>query len=266
MLKKSALTLVAVATLLTGCWGSANGASMTEDDVKRIVEDYIKNDTGKVLDAINAYAMQQQEAARQQAEEDAFSHPMQDTIAAHTPLWGSATAPITIIEYSDFQCPFCARAEQTVQQLKEKYGPEKLRLAYKHLPLGFHENARPSALAAQAAHRQGKFWEYHAQLFAHQADLSEATLVKIAADLKLDMAKFNADRASADVAKEVDADIADAQRLQVQGTPNFLVNGVPLRGAMPIEQFDHTIERLLNTPAASTTPAQPTEAQPAGGQ
>jgi protein-disulfide isomerase len=262
MLKKSALLLAASATLLTGCWG-ASGQQLSEDDVKRIVDDYIKNDTGKVLDAINAYAMQQQEAARQKAEDEAFNNPIKDTIAAHTPVWGSATAPITIIEYSDFQCPYCARAHQVVQQLKQKYGADKIRIAYKHLPLGFHENARPAALAAQAANRQGKFWEFHDQLFANQDNLSEATLVKIATELKLDLKKFNADRASPDIAKEVDADLADAQRLQIQGTPNFLVNGVPLRGAMPIEQFDATIARLTG---AAQQGAQPAAGQPANGQ
>jgi protein-disulfide isomerase len=262
MLKKSALMLAATAALLAGCWGQS-GTPVTEDDVKRIVEDYIKNDTAKVLDAINAYAMQQQELARQKAEDDAFNNPIKDTIAAHTPVWGSATAPITIIEYSDFQCPFCARGKAVVDQLKQKYGPDKIRIAYKHLPLGFHEQARPAALAAQAANRQGKFWEYHDALFANQADLSEATLVKIATDLKLDLKKFNADRASAEVAKEVDADLADAQRLQIQGTPNFLVNGVPLRGAVPIEQFDRTIARLTG---AAPQAAQPAAGQPANGQ
>jgi len=262
MLKKSALMFAAAATLLSGCWGQS-GTQVTEDDVKRIVEDYIKNDTGKVLDAINAYAMQQQELARQKAEDESFNNPIKDTIAAHTPVWGSATAPITIIEYSDFQCPYCARAKQVVDQLKEKYGADKIRIAYKHLPLGFHDQARPAALAAQAANRQGKFWEYHDALFVNQADLSEATLVKIATSLKLDLKKFNADRASAEVAKEVDADLADAQRLQIQGTPNFLVNGVPLRGAMPIEQFDRVIARLTG---AAQPAAQPAAGQPANGQ
>ena len=246
-------TTATAALLLSGCF---NSNAVTEERVKEIVAEYIKNDTQAVLDAINAHMQAEQKRQQDAALEQMLANPLQDAVAAHSPVWGNATAPITIIKYSDFECPFCARGADVVKQLQAKYGPEKIRIAYKHLPLGFHKNARPAALAAQAANNQGKFWEFAEGLFANQQNLNDATYTKLAKDLGLDLKKFDADRKSAEAAKQVDADMADATRLNIQGTPNFLVNGVLVPGAQPVEQFEAIITKLEQRQAA-TAPVMP---------
>jgi len=160
------------------------------------------------------------------------------------PTKGPSNAPITIVIFSDFECPFCARAEATIHELEEKY-PGKLRFAFRHQPLPFHENARLAARASMAAGEQGKFWEYHDALFAHQDALDRASLEKYAKDLGLDVARFraalDADKSEAAVA----ADIAEASRLGISGTPTFFINGRRIIGARPLGELSARIDRLL---------------------
>ncbi|MCB1652998.1 MAG: thioredoxin domain-containing protein, partial [Pseudomonadales bacterium] len=148
------------------------------------------------------------------------------------PTWGSRQAKVTIAIFSDFQCPFCARAARTVDQIKKAY-PGKVRFVFKHLPLPFHKQAKPAAIAAMAAHRQGKFWEYHDQLFANYRSLSEETFLKIAQDLQLDMDRFKQDVADPSTQKLVEVDAQYARTVGANGTPTFFVNGYRVVGAQP---------------------------------
>ena len=160
------------------------------------------------------------------------------------PVRGNAKAVITIVEWSDFQCPFCNRASPTLAKIFEEYG-DQVKLAFKHLPLSIHSKARGAHAASEAAHRQGKFWEMHDKIFAAQRDLEPATFERYATELNLDLERFKKDVASADVKKRIDADMQEAQKLGVSGTPAFFVNGRFLSGAQPFENFKRLIDAEL---------------------
>jgi hypothetical protein len=137
---------------------------------------------------------------------------------------GSPMAPVTIVEFSDFQCPHCAAANPELHQLvTEQKG--RVKLVFKHYPLPSHTRAEPAARAAEAASRQGKFWEMADVLFARQRALEDADLDKYAEQIGLDMARFRADFASEEVAKAVAADRAEGEAAKVEGTPTLYVNG-----------------------------------------
>lgn len=234
-MKNNILALAAAVIAATTLFATPAKAELTRADVQAIVQEYIEKNGDKVMEGIYAYQNKKQLAAAAAA------------ISKHTPTQGPANAPVTIIEFSDFECPFCNKVQQTVTSVKARYG-NRVRWAYKHLPLDFHAKAKPAAYAAQAAHRQGKFWEYSAALWAGQEYLGEPLYVKIAEDLKLNMKKFNADRASAAVQEEVTSDLRDAAKVGARGTPYFLINGTALSGAVPQEDFIQAIENALNSP------------------
>lgn len=161
-----------------------------------------------------------------------------------SPVRGPADAEITIVEFSDFECPFCRRVTPTLAQIQEEYG-DQVKIAFKHLPLSMHRRARPAHLASEAAHRQGKFWEMHDKIFANPRDLSEEAYLRYAEEIGLDVARFKLDMASKSVADAVDADVRIASSLGVTGTPGFFVNGRFLRGAQPYEAFKRLIDQEL---------------------
>jgi protein-disulfide isomerase len=167
-----------------------------------------------------------------------------DVPVGDAPIRGPEDARITIVEYSDFQCPFCARVIPTLDQIRETYGDD-VRLVYKHLPLRIHPEAPGAAAASVAAQQQGKFWEMHDKIFANQQQLSDAAYVAFARELGLDVERFEADRKSAAVRQRIDADEAEANRLGVSGTPAFFINGRFLSGAQPFEAFQRVIDEEL---------------------
>jgi protein-disulfide isomerase len=156
----------------------------------------------------------------------------------------SAKALVTIVEFSDFECPFCSRGANTVSEIEKAYG-ERVRVVFKHTPLPFHKNARPASSAAIAAGKQGKFWEYHDKAFANQKDLTEENLTVWAKELGLNVAKFDADRKSPAVAAQIEADMALGQSIGVRGTPGFLINGRKLMGAQPAPMFKAIIDEEI---------------------
>jgi protein-disulfide isomerase len=169
-------------------------------------------------------------------------------VSSKDPQWGKPTAPVTIVEISDFQCPFCSRVEPTMKQLKEKYGPDKLRVVWKHNPLPFHKNARPAHEAAQTVFALGgsdAFWKFHASAFANQQALSDESYEKWAKEAGVDPAKFKAAYASKKYAAKVDEDLAMAKKIGATGTPAFRINGVTLSGAQPVDKFAEVIDAQL---------------------
>jgi protein-disulfide isomerase len=160
------------------------------------------------------------------------------------PVRGGAAPKVTIIEFADFQCPFCARVKPTLDTLLRKYGPD-VALVFRHNPLPFHEHAMPAAEAAEAARVQGKFWEMHDQLYAHQQELDRDALDRYAGALGLDLARFKADVDGEAGKQRIDRDADDAQRFSTGGTPVFFINGRSLNGAQPIEAFRKAIEEEL---------------------
>jgi protein-disulfide isomerase len=165
-------------------------------------------------------------------------------IAAHDPVRGPASAPITIIEFSDYQCPFCGRVTPTLDKLRAAY-PDRIRFVFKDFPLPTHPLAPKASEAAHCASEQNKYWEMHDRIFANQQALEVPSLKKHAADLGLDLAKFNQCLDSGKHAENVQADLEDGQKLGVQSTPTMYINGRPVIGAQPYEYFVSVIEEEL---------------------
>ena len=161
---------------------------------------------------------------------------------------GAANAPVTMIEFSDFQCPFCGRFfEDAYPQIKKDYiDTGKVQLIFRNFPLtSIHPNAQPAAEAAECADEQGKFWQYHDQLFTNQAMLSVENYKQWAKDLGLDTKKFNDCVDTHKYASKVSKDESDGQAAGVDGTPAFFVNGALISGAQPYGAFKAAIDAAL---------------------
>ena len=161
---------------------------------------------------------------------------------------GDSNAPVTIVEFSDYQCPFCGRFyTQTLGQIKSKYiDTGKVRLVFRDFPLSFHPEAEPSALAANCAGEQGKYYEFHDKVFENQASLSSASRKQWASEIGLDVAKWEKYQSDPDQLAEVRKDFQDGQAVGVQGTPAFFINGKLISGAQPYSVFEQIIEAELN--------------------
>lgn len=158
---------------------------------------------------------------------------------------GGADAPITIVEFSDFQCPFCQRAYLVVKELLSKY-EGKVKLAYRDFPLRqIHPQAQSAAEASRCAGDQGKFWQYHDLLFEKPNQLERMSLIVHAGDLGLDQKQFDDCLASGKFRTQIEEDLQDGNRLGVNGTPAFFINGVAVTGAQPASVFEKIVEEEL---------------------
>ncbi len=161
---------------------------------------------------------------------------------------GLPNAPIEMIEFSDFQCPFCQRAHATVEQVLATYG-DRIRFVYRHYPVQGHAAAKPAAEASECAKEQGKFWPFHDRLFANTSKLSDADLKAHAAAVGVDTATFNACVDSHKYRSVVEADARDGDAVGVNGTPAFYINGRMISGAQPFEVFKKLIDDELQRKA-----------------
>jgi protein-disulfide isomerase len=174
---------------------------------------------------------------------------VQVELGSRPPL-GSDKAPITIVEFSDYECPFRKRAEPVIKEVLKVYG-DKVRVAYRDYPLPFHANARPASEAAHCAAEQGKFWQYHDKLMA-ASDLSADGLKAIAKTAELDQGKFDECVAAERFEAAINKDIAAGEAAGVQGTPAFFINGRMLDGAQPLEKFREIIDEELEYAGAAS--------------
>jgi protein-disulfide isomerase len=217
----------------------------------------------QVKPRIVEFLKEQQEAKRRTAFIDELKAKHKATVALKAPVvdvatagrpekGGGAKAPVTIITFSDYQCPFCKRGEAVVDQVVKAYG-DKIRVVFRDYPLPMHPQARLAAEAASCAHAQGKFWEYHDTLFANQSALGEDKLKEYADKVGLDRAKFDTCLAEKPFSAAIDKDMLDGAKAGVSGTPAFFVNGRMLSGAQPFEKFKEVIDAELAAakPAAS---------------
>jgi protein-disulfide isomerase len=193
-----------------------------------------------------------------------------EVAAGDDPAKGPATAPVTLVEFSDFQCPYCARVGPTLKRVEETYG-EKVRIVYRDFPLlQIHNNAAKAAEAGSCAADQGKFWPLHDKMFENQAKLSVPDLKQLAKDAGLDAAAFDQCLDSGKKSAEWNEDLKDGERYGVTGTPAFFVNGRLLGGAASFEKLAEVIDDELTrkglpvpakapppAPAATPTPAPP---------
>jgi protein-disulfide isomerase len=170
-------------------------------------------------------------------------------ISSKNPMWGKRDAPVTIVEYSDFQCPYCSRVEPTMDQVRTAYGPDKVRIVWRNNPLPFHQNAKPAAEAGVGIFQlagNDAFWKFHDTAFKNQGQLGPDSYEKWAKDAGVkDAAAFKAGLDSHKWADQVDKDLADGKAAGVQGTPSFFINGVFINGAQPFDQFKTTIDQEL---------------------
>jgi len=219
---------------------------------------YVGNNLNTKLTGLTTLAVQAQPTAQNptQAQQPAQVQPTQPTQNnngkitlknTNPPTTGQANAKVTIIEFSDFQCPYCARfVTDTYPQIEEQYiKTGKAKLIFMQFPLSFHQYAQKSAEAAYCAFEQGKFWEYHDTMFSNQTKLDNDSLKKYAADLKLDTAKFNSCLDTSKYASQVQSDLTEGTSLGVNGTPAFFVNGKLISGAQPFSAFQQAIDAAL---------------------
>ena len=199
------------------------------------------------------------EAARSNAAWDDSESPV--PISSKDPVWGKRDAPVTVVVYSDFQCPYCSRVEPTLDQVRTTYGPDKVRMVWKNNPLPFHQNAKPAAEAAQgvfALAGNDGFWKFHDTAFKNQGALSEDSYTKWAADAGVkDAAAYKAGLDTHKWADKVDKDLNDGKAAGVQGTPSFFVNGVFINGAQPFDNFKQTIDQELQKAQAKIASGTP---------
>ena len=237
---------------------TAKIAAPSDAEIQKVYDDNKAQLGGQTLDQIKPriveYLKGQKEEERREAYVSELKAKYKTTIALRPPIVevdtagqpsrGGANAPVTIVEFSDYQCPFCKRAEESIQKVFETYG-DKVRIVFRDYPLPFHPQARPAAEAASCANAQGKFWEYNKKLFANQSALAETNLKAYAKDLGLDTAKFDECLAKKPYSAAIDKDIADGVAAGVNGTPAFFINGRSLSGAQPFEKFKEVIDDEL---------------------
>jgi len=166
---------------------------------------------------------------------------------------GDPNAPVTIVEFSDFQCPFCKKSETVLKDLLAKYSG-RVKLAYLDFPLReIHSQAEQAAEAARCAGEQGKFWEYHDSLFADQSKLDEASLIERAHNVKLDEKAFQSCLTSGKFKAGIEADLQEGAKAGVSGTPAYFINGVFLSGAQPAAEFEKVIDNELAVRRSSSS-------------
>ena len=158
---------------------------------------------------------------------------------------GPADAKVTVVEFADFQCPACASFYPVMKQAKEKYSDQSVSFVFRHYPLPQHEHAQLAAEAAEAAHAQGKFWEYHDILFENQPEFEKDQLIEYAEQIGLNMEEFNTALDSRTYRDVVLADLADGRAIGVPGTPSIYINGVKYTGSFSLSAFEVAINEAL---------------------
>jgi protein-disulfide isomerase len=208
------------------------------DDVKPLLEQRAQQE--KQEEAAKAFV----EQVKKRAQVQILLPIPRSQVAATGPAKGPANAPVTIVEFSDFECPYCSTARKTVEQVVAAY-PGKIRLVFRDFPLPFHSNAQKAAEAGLCADEQGKFWEIHDKMFDQQDKLTVADLKANAKALGLDSAKFDQCLDSGKLAAKVKESVEAAQAAGISGTPAFFVNGRLLSGAQPLEKFKELVDEEL---------------------
>jgi protein-disulfide isomerase len=238
-------------------------APVTDADVDSFYEQnkaQIPRPKEQVAAQIKSYLEQQ---GQQKARQEFFSsladkyqveyklEPIRVEVAATGPSKGPENAPITIVEFSDFQCPFCSRVNPTLEQVRSKYG-DKVRIVFRQYPLPFHQQAQKAAEASLCAADQGKFWEMHDAMFANQQALGVDQLKAKATELGMNGEQFNQCLDSNKHAAAVQADMKDGSAAGVSGTPAMFINGRFISGAVPLEQITTVIDDELRRKGPKT--------------
>ncbi len=288
MKKTSLAVLVSALLLVAGCNSGTTDGSVADEQLKQQIAKVLKENPGIIFDAMKEdpmglvgvlqVAMEEakQELAKkaQKTEEENLSklvdkhlaEPLQPVIRDDESIRGSKGAPLVLVEYSDFECPYCSRGFSVVSELMQRYG-EQLQFVYKHLPLSFHQHAMTAAKYYEALRLQDpeKAFAFHDKLFANQAGLQQGDsfLKDTAKQLGADMKKLAADLDSDQVKQRITEDVKEAESFGFDGTPAYILNGVPVLGAYPVEHFEMVIGKLKErgTVVLAEQPAKPVEEQ-----
>lgn len=238
-------------------------AAVTDAEVNAFYEqnkDRIPRPKEEVAGQIKQYLEQQ---GQQKAQQDFYAklqdkykveykiEPIRVEVAATGPSKGPENAPVTIVEFSDFQCPFCSRVIPTLNQVKEKYG-DKVRIVFRQYPLPFHQQAQKAAEASLCANDQGKFWQLHDAMFANQQALGVDQLKAKAAELGLNADSFNSCLDSGKYAAQISTDMKEGSAAGVSGTPAMFINGRFVNGAVPFEEIDAVVADELRRKGEKT--------------
>lgn len=252
----SLVTVVSLALFSTACAPSADKLKKLVEENPDIVFGAIEKHPDKFLEVVNKAVREGQVKARQKEEEEEkkrmdeeFNNPKAPVISENRAIYGSKDAPVTIVVYSDFECPYCERGYKVIQQIKENY-KEKVRLVFKNLPLDFHPLAMPAAkyFEAIALQSSDKAYKFHDEVFENQNKFKaegEKFLKAAAKKVGANIAKLEKDLNGDEVQSRIKADMEEARKFGFSGTPGFLVNGVSVRGAFPFEEFKKIIDRHL---------------------
>jgi protein-disulfide isomerase len=268
-LKKSFFAKVCIVSLaglglaLTACAPSSEQLKKAIEKDPSIVFAAIEKDPEKFIEVVNAAARKAQagQAEKQAKDEESkrdeeFKNPMKPVIEEGRASEGPKDAPITLVEYSDFECPFCSRGYTTLQSVLKDYNG-KIRFIFKHMPLEFHPKAMPAAKYFEAIVRQSpeKAYKWHNMVFENQNELhtkGEAFMKDAAKKVGADMKRVEKDLADPKLMDRINSDIEEAKKFGFNGTPGFLINGVSLRGAYPAAEFKKIIDRQLGGGAAAS--------------
>lgn len=241
--------------VLAGC----TSKSQIEQAIKNnpeILFNAIKENPKKFLDTVNEAVRVAQEGARDEERkaeetrmEDEFKNPKKPVIDDKHAIFGNKNAPVTIVVYSDFECPYCGRGYQTVKQVQKEYG-DKVRVVYKELPLDIHPMAMPAAKYFEAVLLQDpkKAEKFHDIVYENQKELREGRekfLKDAVKKVGANVAKAEKDANSEAVAAKIKGDMEEAQKFEFSGTPGYLINGISIRGAYPLPEFKKIIDRVL---------------------
>ena len=212
--------------------------------IKERIREFIKMEKKK--DAVDAWLAKQIGKTPVEIFFTKPARPVFDVAVGTSPNSGAADAPVTIIEFSDFQCPFCSKAADTVNALKKKFG-KKINVVFKQYPLPFHNDAKKAAMAALCANEQNTsfFWKMHDWMFANQKNLNPDAIKAEASKLGLKADDFNSCLDSNKFLAQINHEIEEGQRVGVKSTPTFFVNGQLINGAQPIEVFEELINDVL---------------------
>lgn len=251
-MRKSYLVL-AMAIALTACTSKEQLKKALKDNPDILVE-AIKANPGKIMLALqDASQSAQEDIAKMRLEEmlnqseKDMENPLKPELSKAKHLAGPEEAPLTLVIYSDFECPYCSRGFSTEKELQEKY-KDKISVYFKNLPLPMHPHAMIAAQYFEAVRRQDpeKAEKFHDEVFKNQRDLQkgESFLKSVAKDVGADMGKLAKDVKSEGIKKDIQADMDEANKFGFEGTPGYILNGVPVRGALPTEFFEKLVERM----------------------
>ncbi len=252
-MKKLVILPLVLLSLLVGCT-SKDSLKKTLSENPDILAEAIKANPDEIVEALNeAFKAAQGSQGKKREEEEkkalekSFETPLIAEIRSDEMIRGSKDGPIVVVEYSDFECPFCGRAYTTVMELMDKY-KGKVKFIYKHLPLSFHPNAMVASEYYEAIRLQSedKAAKFHDELYKNQRKLQggEKYLKSLVKKVGANQSKIEKDRKSSKVQERIKEDMAEAAKYGFQGTPGFLVNGVPVKGAYPISHFENIIKEL----------------------